>query len=73
MKTLRALLLVLVTVSVLSWAMFSWASMPTVYKSTSGNKPVSCLSENTSGQERGIDNPVCQSVLEGQYEVVWVK
>jgi len=73
MKILRALFLILVTVAVFIWAVFSWASVPTVYKSTSGDNLVSCLSADTSGQERGIEDPLCQSVLEGQYEIVWVK
>ena len=73
MRTLRTLFLVLVTAGVLSGAVFFWASVPTVYRSTSSNKLVSCLSGETSGQERGIDDPVCQSVLKGKYEVVWVQ
>jgi hypothetical protein len=45
--------------------------MPIVQVSTSYDRKVACITQEHGVQR--ISSPVCQEVLRGRYEVVWVK
>ena len=57
--------------SLLFWATFAgYAEIPNVHKSVQGF--VSCASAETGWENFPIGHPICQEVLKGQYEIVWV-
>jgi hypothetical protein len=52
------------------YLIWQYSEIPDVYKSVIG--PVGCASPKTNWQRMPISRPVCQEILRGRYEVIWV-
>jgi len=49
----------------------SVTDLPVVFKAVPG-KVVGCAGPDTGWKQVGAENPTCQRILKGQYEVEWV-